>query len=412
MGDVAMTVPVLRALTQQYPDLKITVVTRAFFMPFFKGLKNVEVYNADLKSKHKGVLGLYKLSKELKALGFDAVADLHNVLRSKILKFFFSGKKVIQIDKGRAEKKALTSGKLFEQLKTTHQRYADVFEKLGYKIDLSKPNFPKPLPIPERMEYKIEATERKTRKWIGVAPFAAHSSKMYPLNKMEAVIKTLSKDYKVFLFGGEEEASILKRIAESNDNVVNLAGKLHLDNELRVISNLDLMLSMDSGNGHLAAMLGVKVITIWGVTHPFAGFAPFNQPKDYTLVADREQYPLVPTSIYGNKFPEGYEKAAGSISVNTIINKIKVLFFENREAKDFKVGNKVFLQGEFGVVVRNEDDKLNFEGVIRWDNNKTEDLEDWRGQFGTFISEGGVILKNTYPLQHVNDDGSLKIKAN
>ena len=93
-----MTIPVLRALTEQHPELKITVLTRDFFKPFFRNLENVAVYSADLKGKHKGILGLYKLSKELKALQFDAVADLHNVLRSKILKFFFSGKKVVQLD--------------------------------------------------------------------------------------------------------------------------------------------------------------------------------------------------------------------------------------------------------------------------------------------------------------------------
>jgi ADP-heptose:LPS heptosyltransferase len=101
------------------------------------------------------------------------------------------------------------------------------------------------------------------------------------------------------------------------------AGKLSLEEELALISNLDLMLSMDSGNAHLAAMLGVKVITIWGVTHPFAGFAPFNQPDDYALLADRNLFPLIPTSIYGNKFPEGYENAAGSISFEAIVAKVK-----------------------------------------------------------------------------------------
>ena len=125
-----MTVPVLRALSAQYPELKITVVTRAFFRPFFQDLENVSFYEADLKGKHKGVLGLYKLSKELKKLRFDAVADVHNVLRSKILKLFFFGKKVVQLNKGRAEKKALTSGVSFKQLKTTHQRYADVYSLL------------------------------------------------------------------------------------------------------------------------------------------------------------------------------------------------------------------------------------------------------------------------------------------
>jgi ADP-heptose:LPS heptosyltransferase len=320
MGDVAMTVPVLRALITQYPELKITVVTRGFFKPFFQDLENVTVYKADFKGEHKGVLGLYKLSKELKKLQFDAVADLHNVLRSKILKLFFFGKKVVQLDKGRAEKKALTSGQTFQQLKTTHQRYAEVFETLGYYVDLSQPTFSESKPLSENLNGFISTKDFKT---IGIAPFAAHQSKMYPITQMKAVISKLLKNYNVILFGGgAREIDVLNQLETEYSNVKSVAGKLNLEDELRLISTLDLMLSMDSGNAHIAAMLGKKVITIWGVTHPFAGFAPFNQPKDFALTANREQYPLIPTSIYGNKFPEGYENAAGSISVEDIVAKV------------------------------------------------------------------------------------------
>ena len=105
--------------------------------------------------------------------------------------------------------------------------------------------------------------------------------------------------------------------------MVSVAGKLDFKDELALISNLELMLAMDSGNGHLAAMFAVKVITIWGVTHPFAGFVPFHQPEDFQLTADRDQYPKIPTSIYGNKYPEGYENAAGSVAFEAIVSKIK-----------------------------------------------------------------------------------------
>lgn len=321
MGDVAMTVPVLRAFTEQYPDVKITVVTRAFFKPMFKGLRNTEIYVADFKGKHKGLFGLYTLAKELKQLEFDEVADLHNVLRTKILKFFFSGKKLVQINKGRLEKKNLIGGKQFQQLKTTHQRYTDVFAKLGYQIKLTEPSFPKKASLSQELRLFIFNPSNKT---IGIAPFAAHESKMYPLEKMELVISELAIDYNIVLFGGgKKETNYLTALADKFDGVASVAGKLSFENELNLISNLDLMLSMDSGNAHLAAMFGVKVITIWGVTHPYAGFSPFNQPEDYALLADRDQFPLIPTSVYGNKFPEGYLQAAGSISVDTIVNKIK-----------------------------------------------------------------------------------------
>ncbi|WP_324312916.1 glycosyltransferase family 9 protein [Xanthomarina sp.] len=320
MGDVAMMVPVLKAFTMQHPEVKLTVLTREFFTPFFRDLNNVSVFPADLKGRHKGVIGLYKLSKELKELHIDAVLDLHNVLRTRILKMFFKEKPFFQIDKGRAEKKALITGKSFQQLKTTHERYADVFRKLGFPLDVSNPCFPKRVELNSKT---ISYLQTDSKKWIGIAPFAAHESKMYPLDLMEKVIEILSKTYKILLFGGgEHEIEILDRIQNKYKNVANLAGKLTLTEELDVISNLDIMLSMDSGNAHMAAMLGVKVLTIWGVTHPFAGFAPFNQPEDFAILSNRTKFPLIPTSIYGNKFPNGYQDVSRSIDPNLIVAKI------------------------------------------------------------------------------------------
>jgi ADP-heptose:LPS heptosyltransferase len=323
MGDVAMSVPVIRALVSQYPDIRITVVTRGFFSPFFRGIKNVAIFEVDLKTKYKGVFGLYKLSKDLNVLGFDAVADIHNVLRTKILKLFFTGKRVVQIDKGREEKKALVSGKKFEQLITTHERYADVFKKLGFPVDLSNPIFPEKIRLDSQSQTFISNSSLPV---IGVAPFAAFKGKMYPLKQMKLVINQLSKEYNIILFGGgSKEILQLNQIEFQIPNTKSIAGKLTLDKELDIISNLDVMLAMDSGNAHMAAMLGVKVITIWGVTHPFAGFNPFNQPKDYALLADTNKYPEVPTSVYGNKHPEGYEISAGSVSVEIVTQKVKSL---------------------------------------------------------------------------------------
>nr|WP_321245632.1 glycosyltransferase family 9 protein [uncultured Psychroserpens sp.] len=320
MGDVAMTIPVLRAFTNQYPEVKLTVLTKPFFKPFFKNISNVNVVSVDIKGKHKGVFGLYKLSKELKALGIVQVADLHNVLRSKILKFFLFGKRVVQIDKGRQEKKALINGHSFKQLKNTHQRYVDVFKALGYAIDLSQPIFPKKENLKEKF---IKVIGKDSKSWIGIAPFAAFDGKMYPLDAMTKVIEELSKDYKVLLFGASnEEKTALNTIANQFENVINLAGQFSLDEELDIISNLDIMLAMDSGNAHMAAMLGVKVITIWGVTHPYAGFLPFNHTMDSAILADRVKYPKIPTSVYGNTFPEGYENVMRSIAPETIILKI------------------------------------------------------------------------------------------
>jgi ADP-heptose:LPS heptosyltransferase len=328
LGDVAMTVPVLSVLTRTYPELKITVVSRKFFEPMFREIPNVDFLEADVYKKHKG-FRLLKLAEEAQLMEIDAVADLHNVIRSKILSGYLKlkGVQVATLDKGRKEKKALVKGgdKFFKQLKSTHQRYADVFAQLGYSIKLK--DFQKP----ERMQLTtrlVTLIGKHTKKAIGIAPFAAYKSKMYSLEKMKEVIDTLDKtdQYRIFLFGGGKQEIIkLQQIERQCKNVTNVAGQLNFEDELALISNLDLMLSMDSGNGHLAAMLGIPVLTLWGVTHPYAGFTPFGQPEKNQLLADREKYPLIPTSIYGNKFPEGYENAMDTISVEKVVRKIESL---------------------------------------------------------------------------------------
>lgn len=326
LGDVAMTVPVLLALTEKYPNLKITVVSRGSHKALFEKVPSVAFFEAKLKKEHKGILGLWKLYRELKKLRPGAVADFHNVLRSNVLKTFFvlGGIRVVQIDKGRAERRALVrpKNKNFQKLKATHERYAEVFAKLGFPVQVNKKQTLNRADL-ERIVLNLSGT--KTNKWIGIAPFAAHSGKMYPLDKMGNVITSLknTKKYKIFLFGGgEHEINALEAMADNSKGVVNMAGKLTFAEELQLISNLDLMVAMDSANGHLAANYGIPVVTLWGVTHPHTGFAPFEQPLEHMIFSDRKKYPLIPTSVYGNKVPKGYENVMQSISVESVLAKI------------------------------------------------------------------------------------------
>lgn len=327
MGDVAMTVPVLRAFVNQHPDVKITVVSRPFFKPFFDTIPSVSFFAFDEKERHKGFLGLLRLYKDLKRLNIDAFADLHNVLRAQVVRALFalSGKKVAAVDKGRAGKKALTSGenKVFKPLASMFERHTKVFEQIGFPLDLSNPSFPEKAVLNKEI---LNLIGTENNKLIGIAPFAQYDSKVYPLDLMQQVIDELAQNtnYTILLFGGgKKEIELLNSLSQKKENVIVMAGKIKFKEELQVISNLDVMLSMDSGNAHIAAMLGVKVITLWGATHPFTGFMPFNQPIENALVSDREKYPLLPTSVYGNKKVDGYEDVMRTIPVEKIISVVQ-----------------------------------------------------------------------------------------
>ncbi|HLV46765.1 MAG TPA: glycosyltransferase family 9 protein [Flavobacterium sp.] len=327
MGDVAMTVPILRALVNQYPDVKITVVSRPFFAPFFEDIPQVNFFPTDVKNTYKGFGGIVQLYRDLKKLNIDAIADLHNVLRSKILRtlFSFSGIKIAFTDKGRAARKALTrsENKIFKPIKSVFERHVDTLTKLGLPIDL------KNQPEIERKSLNdsiISVTGNKDKKWIGIAPFAQYQTKVYPQDLMRKVIQNLNENSasKIFLFGGGgEELKKLEELQRRLENVVVIAGKLSFRDELILIQHLDVMLSMDSGNAHIAAMYNIPVVTLWGNTHPYTGFAPFNQPLENCLTAHREKYPMIPTSVYGKKQVEGYEDVMRTIEPKRVVEKLE-----------------------------------------------------------------------------------------
>jgi ADP-heptose:LPS heptosyltransferase len=304
MGDVAMTVPVLTQLARQHPDLRITMLTRKKFLPLFEWVpSNVEVKGIDL-ANYKGLLGLERLFSMLHKQGFDAVADLHDVLRTKYLhnRFRMTSARVAVINKGRKLKREILGhGTDHDPLPSMFERYADVFRQLGLSlelhpdepiIDLKNEDF---LPI-TRFAGKKEPGER----WIGIAPFAAHDPKMYPLYMMGDVIALCTEyGYKVFLFGaGDKEAAQLERFEDENvKSICRRLGGLH--DELLLMSRLDLMLCMDSANMHMAAMLGVPTLSIWGATHPSAGFLPWNTTR--ADIIELTDLPCRPCSVYGNK---------------------------------------------------------------------------------------------------------------
>ena len=339
IGDVAMTVPVVLALRQQYPKLKITIVSRPLFKSFFAFIPDIHFYAADVENSQTGIRGLYKLYKDLSVLGIDAFADLHNVLRSKVIATFFKWNKtpVISLNKDRTQRKKLTGlkPKILSPMKSMIDRHAEVCKKLHLPIDLSEIKLIDSQPMSTEIE---RITGKKNSKWIGIAPFATYETKMYPLSLMKEVIQLLLQDeVKIFLFGGgKNEVEQLKSMASVSSNCVNIAGTLTFQQELDLISNLDLMLSMDSGNGHMAAMFGVSVITMWGNTHPFAGFVPFRQPIENSLLPDMEKYPFLPTSVYGNKIVPGYTDCMKTIQPEVVVKKINQLLAQSITEKQKK----------------------------------------------------------------------------
>jgi ADP-heptose:LPS heptosyltransferase len=289
MGDVAMCVPVVAQLAQR-EGLRVTVLTRKAFMPLFATLNNVNTFAF---SKDWSI---FRLFRELrKGQKWDTVIDLHNVLRTKFLRFLFclSGVRTAVLHKNRCEKRKLTrkNNKKLLQLPLVQNEYAAACVRAGFPVEV------KQICLYKKDTENSPDWQIFGEKNVGIAPFAKHRAKVYPLDKMEQIISHLSKnDLCVFLFGGKADTDVLENWAATYNNVYSLAGKTDLTGELQVMAHLDCMLSMDSGNMHLANLVGVPVVSVWGATHPFAGFV--SAGKNTIIQRDLD---CRPCSIFGNK---------------------------------------------------------------------------------------------------------------
>ncbi|MBS1495402.1 MAG: glycosyltransferase family 9 protein [Bacteroidetes bacterium] len=298
LGDIAMCVPVLKNLLNQYPALQITFVSIPFVQPMFEGIDRLSFIGVNIKAEYNGIAGLYRLSKKIKrTLSFDAVADLHDVLRTKVLRKFL-GRPTAVIDKGRKERKELTRQhhKNLHPIQTVFKRYADVFEKLGYTITLDiKEGYSKLQPDISLLQNHKDGIIN-----IGIAPFAKHQAKMYPLDKMEGVVEILLKNTQInlYIFSASNECESISHWFDKSERIFRVSGKYNFKQELNLISQLSLMITMDSANMHLASLYDVPVVSVWGGTHPFLGFYGWGQPYDYIIQSD---LPCRPSSVFGNK---------------------------------------------------------------------------------------------------------------
>lgn len=305
IGDVAMTVPVIYSLAKQYPQHQITVLSRKNMEPLFRRLPdNVRFIGADLAGEHRGFSGINRLYAQLKDVHFDFVADLHHVLRTRLLclRFALSGVPTASIDKGRAGKRKLVRRrhKKMEEQESTFHRYTKVFQQLGFPV---MPDFTSIFGEAKGDLSQIASIvgAKADQKWIGIAPFAKHRGKIYPLELQEQVVAhfAANSQVRVFLFGGgKEEQAVFDQWKAKYPAVTSMIGKLNMENELNLISHLDVMLSMDSANMHFASLVNTPVVSVWGATHPYTGFMGWGQRSENVVQVDLS---CRPCSVFGQK---------------------------------------------------------------------------------------------------------------
>ena len=273
LGDAAILQPVLRQRAEENPDVLFSLAGPPLLAPLFAGIDNIHYLPTPKRQSPR------EIYNQLEPLMPGMVADMHHVLRTIGVCWLFrmDGVPVRSIRKR------------IPRSRPAWQRYDDVLRRCGLKGD--------PLPSDDYF-HPHPSADGLVR--IGIAPFAQHRGKCYPLALMEQVVERLSRDARVriLLFGSRDEAPQMQPWAERFPNVENHAGKHSFEEELHLMSTLSTMLSMDSSNMHFASCLGIPVVSVWGATHPCRGFYGWRQDPANAVQLN---LPCRPCSKYGKK---------------------------------------------------------------------------------------------------------------
>lgn len=320
LGDVAMTIPAIYSVATAYPQHSFHIITTSPCDQLFINRPiNISIQTFSPKDIH-GVIGTFRLLLHIRKTPVDVVADLHNVPRSWMVDAFYliQGKSVAMLDKMRWERNSILHSHYTTNIPYT-DRYFMVFARLGLVCERYFSNlFANVKPVLPKGFSKQPKTI-----WIGIAPFARYANKTYPLEQLRLAVSqlALSSNREVFLFGsGNTESHLLKEWCKDSPNIHCIAGLLSLNKEMELMSYLDVMVTMDSANMHLASLSGVRVVSIWGGTSPTCGFLGWKQSENDALISKRS---CQPCTIAGKNFCRyGNYHCLAAITPEDIINKV------------------------------------------------------------------------------------------
>lgn len=270
IGDIVLTTPVIRCLKQQIDGAEIHYLTKKSFASILDS-------NPYVDKLHLLSGTLSTTIKELEAENFDYIIDLHNNLRTRLIKLQLDVK-ARSFDKLNLKKFLLVNFKV-NILPAKHivDRYLDTVAFLDVKNDGQG------LDYFFSGQHELESLLPDThQKYIGLVIGAQHATKRLPVHKLIEICKTVSQP--VVLLGGKEDAARGEEIRQgSPHNVFNGCGKYSLEQSAVLVKNAQQIISHDTGLMHIAAAFDKPIISVWGNTVPEFGMYPYKVSRHQIL---------------------------------------------------------------------------------------------------------------------------------
>ena len=301
IGDIVLTTPVVRCLKQQFPDAEVHYVTKKSYKMLLENNPYIDTVFTLEKS-------LNDLVKQLKSEDYDYVIDLHNNLRTSLIKFRL-GVKSFSFDKLNFQKWLLVKFKK-DFMPKIHivDRYMKTVESLGVKNDNKGLDYF----IPEKDEVPMDwLPESHQNNYAVYAIGGQHETKKLPLHKMLELCQTIKLP--LVLIGGKEDAVIGEQLSVSikNSPIFDTCGKMNLNQSASIIQKAEIVYTHDTGMMHVASALKKKVISIWGSTVPEFGMYPYQ--TDYEVIENKDLNCRPCSKIGYSKCPLGHFKCMNEL---------------------------------------------------------------------------------------------------
>jgi lipopolysaccharide heptosyltransferase I len=295
IGDIVLALPALSALRRSFPDASITWLVRKEYAPVIKNhpyLNDIILFDRVLFGRAwcniKALNALTAFLRDIRRRRFDAVFDFQGLFRTAGLGWLTGSKKRFGMANAREFAPLFYTHKIASDKSSIH--LVDFFLKIVQSAgaSITEPEFVLPVEPSSDIAVKnlLKANGIEPKKYVVLVPGSAHTDKSWPVENFAALAKKISSqfDLNIVATGSPSEKLLTEKLAAlSSVKVFNLAGKTNLGELIALLKYARLVISNDTGPGHIAAALGTPVVMIIGRTNP-ARIAPYKKPDGVAAI--------------------------------------------------------------------------------------------------------------------------------
>jgi len=328
IGDIVLASPLIRLLKSNFPHAQIDVLVKAEYaelIQFNPHLSNV------IELHSSAVSELWSLAQCLRHNSYDVVLDIHDSLRSRLIRFFSGARRIGKVNKHIIARFLLVKlgVNFYKDPQPVAVRYLRTAQSLGIGSDNKRLELFVPDGIRDGVSATISTAMSHGRgPLVGIAPGAKHNTKMWmPERFAEIATRAVRElDAGILIFGGRSDARLCGEIFRTINaplemgRVLDLSGRLSLLQTAAALDHCDLLLCNDTGIMHIAAARQRRVVAVFGPTVEEFGFYPYGTEA---VVIERKGLSCRPCSHLGSsQCPVGHFRCMKDTSVDEVFNAV------------------------------------------------------------------------------------------